>query len=56
MHFVETVGILVAGILPAAMANALTHIPLLRQGIINHIFVGIDQCARFDTFSPIRYR
>jgi hypothetical protein len=52
MYFVETVGILVAGILPAAMANALTHIPL-RQGIINQIFVGIDQCPGSTRSDPI---
>jgi len=37
MNLMETVPILIAGILPAAVADTLAHMPPLGQGIVNHI-------------------
>ena len=48
MDLMETVTILITGIFSMAVAHALVHIPPLRQGSLNHLFVRIDHRAGFD--------
>src|SRR5512144_2891395 len=50
----ETVAVLITGLFPATVADALANVPPPRQGIINRVLVGVDQRARFDGFYPER--